>query len=163
MPCTAIIRDASSCSGWGQIQRPVVNVQRVRDLGRLSPNRDDVSVKPLASGLRELRRRGTQPQQLPHESTHSLSSGKEVCYDNLGCFSDTQPWAGTAIRPLRLLPWSPEKINTRFLLYTNENPNAFQVRFLWEASPNLCTCSPGMAHFLGEWMVHRSWILLLSP
>lgn len=86
---------------------------------------------------------GAQPQQLPHESTHSFSSGKEVCYDKLGCFSDTQPWAGTAIRPLKLLPWSPEKINTRFLLYTNENPNAFQVRLLWEASPNLCTCSPG--------------------
>ncbi|NP_114470.1 inactive pancreatic lipase-related protein 1 precursor [Rattus norvegicus] len=55
------------------------------------------------------------------------AQGKEVCYDNLGCFSDAEPWAGTAIRPLKLLPWSPEKINTRFLLYTNENPTAFQT------------------------------------
>ncbi|XP_004612009.2 inactive pancreatic lipase-related protein 1 [Sorex araneus] len=53
--------------------------------------------------------------------------GKEICYDSLGCFSDSEPWAGTAIRPLKVLPWSPEKIGTRFLLYTNENPNNFQI------------------------------------
>uniref|UniRef100_A0A8I3WJX0 Triacylglycerol lipase n=1 Tax=Callithrix jacchus TaxID=9483 RepID=A0A8I3WJX0_CALJA len=55
------------------------------------------------------------------------AKGKEVCYEGLGCFSDTEPWAGTAIRPLKILPWSPEKIGTRFLLYTNENPNTFQI------------------------------------
>uniref|UniRef100_A0A8C4FDW6 Triacylglycerol lipase n=1 Tax=Catagonus wagneri TaxID=51154 RepID=A0A8C4FDW6_9CETA len=52
---------------------------------------------------------------------------KEVCYDSLGCFSDAEPWAGTIIRPLKILPWSPEKIDTRFLLYTNANPNNFQI------------------------------------
>uniref|UniRef100_F6Q1W0 Triacylglycerol lipase n=1 Tax=Sus scrofa TaxID=9823 RepID=F6Q1W0_PIG len=51
----------------------------------------------------------------------------EVCYDSIGCFSDDEPWAGTVIRPLKILPWSPEKIGTRFLLYTNENPNNFQI------------------------------------
>ncbi|XP_078500020.1 pancreatic triacylglycerol lipase-like isoform X1 [Lissotriton helveticus] len=51
---------------------------------------------------------------------------KEVCYDQLGCFSDDIPWSGTAERPISKLPWSPEKINTRFLLYTRENPNNFQ-------------------------------------
>ncbi|XP_007518537.1 inactive pancreatic lipase-related protein 1 [Erinaceus europaeus] len=55
------------------------------------------------------------------------AQGKEVCYEGLGCFSDSEPWAGTAIRPLKVLPWSPEKIDTRFLLYTNENPNNFQI------------------------------------
>ncbi|KAM9070049.1 inactive pancreatic lipase-related protein 1-like isoform 2-T4 [Sarcophilus harrisii] len=54
-------------------------------------------------------------------------SGKEICYDELGCFPDDEPWGGTIIRPLKVLPWSPEKINTRFLLYTNENPNFFQT------------------------------------
>ncbi|XP_043841868.1 inactive pancreatic lipase-related protein 1-like [Dromiciops gliroides] len=53
--------------------------------------------------------------------------GKEVCYGDLGCFLDDEPWGGTLIRPLKLLPWNPEKINTRFLLYTNENPNNFQI------------------------------------
>ncbi|XP_001368186.3 inactive pancreatic lipase-related protein 1 [Monodelphis domestica] len=53
--------------------------------------------------------------------------GKEICYSDLGCFPDDEPWGGTLVRPLKILPWSPEKINTRFLLYTNENPNTFQL------------------------------------
>ncbi|XP_062958753.1 pancreatic triacylglycerol lipase-like [Cynocephalus volans] len=53
-------------------------------------------------------------------------AGKEVCYDRLGCFSNEEPWAGTAQRPLTVLPDSPEDVNTRFLLYTNENPDSYQ-------------------------------------
>ncbi|XP_037660613.1 inactive pancreatic lipase-related protein 1-like [Choloepus didactylus] len=52
---------------------------------------------------------------------------KEVCYDDLGCFAEGEPWARTVIRPLKVLPWSPEKIGTRFLLYSNENPSTFQI------------------------------------
>ncbi|XP_069468005.1 pancreatic triacylglycerol lipase-like [Ambystoma mexicanum] len=52
--------------------------------------------------------------------------GREVCYDRLGCFTDDIPWAGTTERPIAKLPWPPEKVNTRFLLYTRENPNNFQ-------------------------------------
>nr|XP_028585974.1 inactive pancreatic lipase-related protein 1-like [Podarcis muralis] len=54
------------------------------------------------------------------------TAGKEVCYDRLGCFSDDIPWAGTVQRPIAKLPWSPTRINTRFLLYTKQNPNNFQ-------------------------------------
>uniref|UniRef100_A0A6Q2XEV2 Triacylglycerol lipase n=1 Tax=Esox lucius TaxID=8010 RepID=A0A6Q2XEV2_ESOLU len=50
----------------------------------------------------------------------------EVCYSDLGCFKDDMPWAGTTERPITRLPWSPEKIGTRFLLYTRQNPDAFQ-------------------------------------
>lgn len=53
--------------------------------------------------------------------------GKEVCYGHLGCFSNDKPWAGMLQRPLKILPWSPEDIATQFLLYTNENPNTYQV------------------------------------
>lgn len=53
--------------------------------------------------------------------------GKEICYGRLGCFSDEKPWAGIIQRPVKLLPWAPKDINTRFLLYTNKNPNNFQV------------------------------------
>uniref|UniRef100_A0A8C3SLM6 Triacylglycerol lipase n=1 Tax=Chelydra serpentina TaxID=8475 RepID=A0A8C3SLM6_CHESE len=53
--------------------------------------------------------------------------GKEVCFERLGCFTDDTPWAGTIERPVAKLPWSPEKINTRFLLYTKKNPNNFQI------------------------------------
>lgn len=53
--------------------------------------------------------------------------GKEVCYGHLGCFSNEKPWAGMIQRPSKVLPWSPEDIDTKFLLFTNENPNNYQV------------------------------------
>ncbi|XP_056388245.1 pancreatic lipase-related protein 2-like, partial [Hyla sarda] len=50
----------------------------------------------------------------------------EICYDRLGCFTSNAPWAGTLQRPISRLPWGPEKINTRFLLYTRDNLNKYQ-------------------------------------
>ncbi|XP_055976302.1 pancreatic lipase-related protein 3 [Sorex fumeus] len=49
------------------------------------------------------------------------STGKEVCYERLGCFKDDFPWTQTLSRQLAGLPWSPEEIDTRFLLYTRRN------------------------------------------
>ncbi|XP_004448089.1 pancreatic triacylglycerol lipase [Dasypus novemcinctus] len=53
-------------------------------------------------------------------------AGREICFPRLGCFSDESPWTGIVQRPLKIFPWAPEDVNTRFLLYTNENPNNFQ-------------------------------------
>ncbi|XP_069837851.1 pancreatic triacylglycerol lipase-like [Dendropsophus ebraccatus] len=50
----------------------------------------------------------------------------EVCCDRLGCFSNNVPWAGTFQRPISRLPWAPERINTRFQLYTRDNLIHFQ-------------------------------------
>ncbi|KAM5132566.1 pancreatic lipase-related protein 2-like isoform 2-T2 [Mantella aurantiaca] len=55
------------------------------------------------------------------------ATGKEVCYGDLGCFTDAPPWSGTLERPKAKLPWSPEKINTRFFLLTRENPERHQT------------------------------------
>ncbi|KAM8780648.1 pancreatic lipase-related protein 2-like [Rhynchonycteris naso] len=52
--------------------------------------------------------------------------GREICYGPFGCFSDDKPWGGIFQRPSKLFPWAPEDIDTRFLLYTNENPNNYQ-------------------------------------
>ncbi|XP_075071686.1 pancreatic lipase-related protein 2-like [Mixophyes fleayi] len=52
--------------------------------------------------------------------------GREVCYDGHGCFSDKPPWSGTPQRLRIPLPWTPEKINTRFFLLTRENPDEHQ-------------------------------------
>eukprot|EP00079_Xenopus_tropicalis_P019911 XP_012810166.1 PREDICTED: pancreatic triacylglycerol lipase-like [Xenopus tropicalis] len=54
------------------------------------------------------------------------AKGGEVCYNRIGCFPDSVPWAGTVERPINHLPQSPEKINTRFLLFTQQNPNSYQ-------------------------------------
>ncbi|OCT71287.1 hypothetical protein XELAEV_18034265mg [Xenopus laevis] len=53
--------------------------------------------------------------------------GAQVCYDRLGCFSDTYPYAGTLQRPIAKLPWSPETINVQFMLYTRTNQNSYQI------------------------------------
>uniref|UniRef100_A0A2K6PZ83 Triacylglycerol lipase n=1 Tax=Rhinopithecus roxellana TaxID=61622 RepID=A0A2K6PZ83_RHIRO len=65
-------------------------------------------------------------------------AGKEVCYERLGCFSDDAPWSGIVERPLHILPWDPKDVNTRFLLYTNENPNNFQNLFQVESVNCIC-------------------------
>ena len=44
---------------------------------------------------------------------------QEVCYDGLGCFSTAPPFS--AFGRIALLPDSPEKINTKFFLYTRKN------------------------------------------
>ncbi|XP_044070772.1 inactive pancreatic lipase-related protein 1-like [Siniperca chuatsi] len=49
------------------------------------------------------------------------SYAAEVCFNDLGCFDDLPPWGGTAQRPASILPWQPEKIGTRFLLFTQKN------------------------------------------
>ncbi|XP_061601273.1 inactive pancreatic lipase-related protein 1-like isoform X2 [Cololabis saira] len=49
------------------------------------------------------------------------SYAAEVCYDGLGCFNDFPPWGGTAERPASTVPWHPDEIGTRFLLFTTKN------------------------------------------
>ncbi|KAM9847480.1 inactive pancreatic lipase-related protein 1-like [Aulostomus maculatus] len=45
----------------------------------------------------------------------------EVCFNELGCFNDLPPWGGTSQRPASNLPWHPDEIGTRFLLFTQKN------------------------------------------
>ncbi|XP_057704714.1 inactive pancreatic lipase-related protein 1-like [Corythoichthys intestinalis] len=49
------------------------------------------------------------------------SHAAEVCLGELGCFNDLPPWGGTTQRPVAVLPWSAEKLGTRFLLFTQRN------------------------------------------
>ncbi|KAM6997569.1 inactive pancreatic lipase-related protein 1-like [Tautogolabrus adspersus] len=51
----------------------------------------------------------------------AASYAAEVCFDEVGCFDDLPPWGGTAQRPASALPWDPQQIGTRFLLYTQRN------------------------------------------
>lgn len=51
----------------------------------------------------------------------SMPAAAEVCFDELGCFNDLPPWGGTAQRPASVLPWNPEELGTRFLLFTQRN------------------------------------------
>lgn len=45
------------------------------------------------------------------------------CYDELGCLNITRSWYHLIHRPLNVFPLPREVINTRFILYTNDNPN----------------------------------------
>ena len=50
----------------------------------------------------------------------STAASRQVCYDDLGCFTDAQPFGSTWQRPIALLPESPQKISTKFMLYKRE-------------------------------------------
>ena len=47
-----------------------------------------------------------------------LGQASKVCYEGLGCFSSDYPFYDPIIRPVHTLPESPQKINTKFLLYS---------------------------------------------
>lgn len=64
---------------------------------------------------------------LKHNLVLAMSTAAEVCFDELGCFSDLPPWGGTLQRPVPVLPWRPEEIGTRFLLFTQKK-RYYQVR-----------------------------------
>nr|BAF81028.1 protein 54 [Glandirana rugosa] len=59
--------------------------------------------------------------------TLAIRAAEEVCYNRLGCFTSCPPYSGTLARPISHLPWAPEVIDTRFLLFTRANPYKFQV------------------------------------
>ncbi|KAM4851633.1 pancreatic lipase-related protein 2-like [Thomomys bottae] len=52
--------------------------------------------------------------------------GEKSCDDRLGCFS-VDKLCPEIVLPVDKSPWSPKRIRTRFLLYTNENPNNRQL------------------------------------
>ncbi|XP_019515637.1 PREDICTED: pancreatic lipase-related protein 3 [Hipposideros armiger] len=88
-------------------------------------------------GVRDVRSREVEGE----EEEEELFKGKEVCYERVGCFKDGLPWTSTLSRQLAGLPWSPEEINTRFLLYTRHNPKAHQKKFGY---------SPSKVHLIGH-------------
>ena len=54
-------------------------------------------------------------------------NAQEVCYDELGCFNRGGYFGDARHRPISVVPQSPERINTQFLLYTKQNPIEPQI------------------------------------
>ncbi|XP_061175776.1 pancreatic lipase-related protein 2-like [Saccostrea echinata] len=54
------------------------------------------------------------------ETLHTVHKRFSVCYDDLGCYSTGSPF-WSIHRPINFLPQTPQKINTRFFLYTRSN------------------------------------------
>ncbi len=52
---------------------------------------------------------------------------REVCYDDLGCFTDAFPFSGVLARPIALLPDKPEKISTKFTLYNKQTDSKGEI------------------------------------
>ncbi|XP_066298153.1 inactive pancreatic lipase-related protein 1-like [Branchiostoma lanceolatum] len=66
--------------------------------------------------------------------TCHVAHGAEVCYGNLGCFSNIAPFWGLN-RPLSALPDAPDIIGTKFYLHTRANPTMAQRERLVADSP----------------------------
>ncbi|XP_011149496.1 pancreatic triacylglycerol lipase isoform X1 [Harpegnathos saltator] len=56
-----------------------------------------------------------------------LVENETRCYDELGCLNITRNWYHLIHRPLNVFPLPREVINTRFILYTHQNPLEGQV------------------------------------
>jgi pimeloyl-ACP methyl ester carboxylesterase len=54
-------------------------------------------------------------------SVYVSIEAKQVCYGDLGCFTDDWPFSFSVQRPFNALPDKPEKINTKFTLYTRSD------------------------------------------
>ncbi|XP_069837857.1 pancreatic lipase-related protein 2-like [Dendropsophus ebraccatus] len=80
----------------------------------------------------------------------AVRAGEEVCYDHLGCFTRGPPYSGTPQRPVGRYPWSPEKIKTRFLLFTRKNPDYFHEISALNVSTISSTkfCPKKKSHFI---------------
>ena len=50
----------------------------------------------------------------------NLALCKEVCYGDLGCFTNSYPFSGTLGRPIAYLPESPDKVDTSFNLFNRK-------------------------------------------
>ncbi len=55
----------------------------------------------------------------------SVNCFTDVCYGDLGCFTDRPPYGGTPIRQKGFPPQSPSKVNTTFDLYTRNGSVKF--------------------------------------
>ena len=51
----------------------------------------------------------------------SVSAFTDICYGDLGCFTDRPPYGGTNIRKKGYVPQTPEKVGTIFDLYTRNS------------------------------------------
>ena len=52
---------------------------------------------------------------------------REICYGDLGCFTDQKPFSGSLARPIAFLPDKPEKINTTFTLFNKKTSSLGEV------------------------------------
>ncbi|XP_030309094.1 pancreatic lipase-related protein 2 [Calypte anna] len=80
------------------------------------------------------------------------ATGKEVCYERLGCFTDTPPWSGIPGRELTGLPSSPEAVNTNFFLYTRDNIVKYQK--ISATNPSTIKASNFRAHRKTRFIIH---------
>lgn len=49
------------------------------------------------------------------------------CYGELGCLNITRSWYNLPIRPINVFPLQRDVINTRFILYTQDNPTEVSI------------------------------------
>eukprot|EP00075_Anas_platyrhynchos_P026638 XP_027315891.1 pancreatic lipase-related protein 2 [Anas platyrhynchos] len=80
------------------------------------------------------------------------ATGREVCYERLGCFTDDPPWSGIPGRELTGLPSPPAAVNTNFLLYTRDNTMKYQK--INPSNPSTIKASNFRAHRKTRFIIH---------
>uniref|UniRef100_A0A8B9BCF8 Triacylglycerol lipase n=1 Tax=Anser brachyrhynchus TaxID=132585 RepID=A0A8B9BCF8_9AVES len=80
------------------------------------------------------------------------ATGREVCYERLGCFTDDPPWSGIPGRELAGLPSPPAAVNTNFLLYTRDNTMKYQK--ISPSNPSTIKASNFRAHRKTRFIIH---------
>jgi pimeloyl-ACP methyl ester carboxylesterase len=100
-------------------------------------------------------------------SVYIATEAKEVCYGELGCFSDECPFCISPHRPSSPLPESPEKILTKFTLFTLADRNGGKVikhdNIISDFNPNKKTIIivPGILHSdTKQWVIDMRLSLL---
>jgi pancreatic lipase-related protein 1 len=54
----------------------------------------------------------------------------DICYGDLGCYTNRPPFSSSLTRPIGVLPNAPEKIGSRFRLYSRNNAlNGTSIQF----------------------------------
>ncbi|RNA45174.1 pancreatic triacylglycerol lipase-like [Brachionus plicatilis] len=87
------------------------------------------------------------------------AASKEICYDQLGCFTDSYPFSGNLQRPFALLPQSPQKVSVKFTLYNKVLGTESQVisyASLGQFNPSLKT------KFIVHGFIHngiKDWVI----
>lgn len=92
-----------------------------------------------------------------------VAYSRNICYDQLGCFTDNYPFSGSLQRPFALLPESPQKIGVKFYLYNRKLGDSNEILNPTIIGDNFDSTLP--TKFITHGFLHHSkkpWVLSMK-